>query len=79
MSTDDLDFEIACILADCVDEDDLQQRIIKHAHILQRLVCSMVRDREYAGERIRTVYSELAELAVQRIEESRPFPRGKLH
>jgi hypothetical protein len=76
---DDLDIEIACILADCANEDDLQQRIIKHAHILQRLVCSLVNRHDYAAERIRTVYSELGELAVERIEESRPFPRGKLH
>jgi hypothetical protein len=76
---DDLDIEIACILADCADENDLQQRIIKHAHILQRLVCSLVGGQDHAAERIRTVYSELAELAVERIDESRPFPRGKMH
>jgi hypothetical protein len=76
---DDLDIEIACILADCANEDDLQQRIIKHAHILQRLVCCMVNGREHAADRIRTVYSELAELAVERMDEARPFPREKLH
>jgi hypothetical protein len=76
---DDLDIEIACILADCANEDDLQRRIIKHAHILQRLVCCMVNGHNHAAERIRTVYSELSELAVERIEDSRPFPREKMH
>jgi hypothetical protein len=39
----------------------------------------MVNGHDHAAERIRTVYSELAELAVERTEESRPFPRGKMH
>jgi hypothetical protein len=79
MSTDDADIEIACILAGCKTEEELEQRIMKHARILQRLVCCMVSGREHAEDRIRTMYADLAELAVEKIGEVRPFPRGKLH
>jgi hypothetical protein len=79
MSTDDLDIEIACILADCVSDADLLKRIMKHAGLLQRLVCCKVNGQEHAEDRIRTLYTDLADLAVEQIEDSRPFPSGKLH
>jgi hypothetical protein len=79
MSTDDPDIEIACILAGCDTEDELQQQIMKHARILQRLVCCMVSGREHAEDRIRTMYSDLADLAVEKLEEPRVLPRGQLH
>lgn len=79
MSTDDIDTELARILADCASEVDLEQRITRYAHILQRLVCCMVGDRNHAESRVRTLYADLAELAVEKLEEPRVFPRGKLH
>jgi hypothetical protein len=79
MSMDDLDIEIACILADCANDDDLLKRIMKHATILQRLVSCMVKGQEHAESRIRTLYTDLADLAVEHVDDSRPFPRGKLH
>jgi hypothetical protein len=79
MSADELDIEIARILAACANDDDLQQRIMKHASILQRLVCCMVRGRDHAEDRLRTLYSDLADLAVEHMDDSRPLPRGKMH
>jgi hypothetical protein len=80
MSTDDPDIEIAGIIAGCETEEELQQRITKHARILQHLVCWMVSGREHAPDRIRTLYADLAELAVEKINDLRQTPpRGKLH
>ena len=79
MSTDDQDIEIACILADCVSDADLLKRIMKHAGLLQRLVCCKVKGQEHAEDRIRTLYTDLADLAVEHMEDSRPFPLEKLH
>jgi hypothetical protein len=76
---DDLDTEIACILADCASDDDLQRYIIKHAKIVQRLACCMVKDLDDSEARIRTLYSDLAELAVDHIHDSRSYPPVKLH
>ena len=47
--------------------------------IVQRLACCMVKDLEDGEARIRTLYSDFAELAVEHISDSRILPRGKLH
>ena len=52
---DDLDTEIACILADCASDDDLQRYIIKHAKIVQRLACCMVKELDDEARRDRFV------------------------
>ena len=79
MSTDDLDIELARRLTDGTNDDDLQPHIIKHAGLLQRLACSLVSGEDDAESRIRKLYADFADLAVEHIEDSRPFPRGKLH
>jgi hypothetical protein len=79
VSTDDLDIEIARILANCLSDADLQQRFIKHARILQRLVCCMASRHDHAENRVRRLYADFADMAVEHIDDSRAFPRGKLH
>jgi hypothetical protein len=79
MSTDDLDIELARILADCANDDDLQPHIIKHAGLLQRLVCCMVKRGDEAESRIRKLYADFADITVEHMETSRPLPRGKMH
>jgi hypothetical protein len=76
---DDLDMEIDSILAGCANDDDLKQRIMKHARILQRLACCMVKGEDNVEDRIRTLYSDLADLAVEHIDDARVFPSSKLH
>jgi hypothetical protein len=76
---DEADAALAEILANCASDDDLQRHIMKHATIVQRLACCMVRDRDHAEARIRELYANLADLAVDQICDSRVIPRGKLH
>jgi hypothetical protein len=79
MSWDDLDIEIARILAECASDDDLQPHIIRHAGVLQRLVCCMVKPGDGAESRIRKLYADFANITVENMDISRPFPRGKMH
>jgi hypothetical protein len=76
---DDADAALADILANCASDDDLTRYIMKHATIVQRLACCMVKGQDHAEARIRTLYADLADLAVEHIDDSRAFPRGKLH
>jgi hypothetical protein len=76
---DDVDSALASIFADCASDDDLQPHIIKHAIIVQRLACCMVKGQDHPEKRIRTLYAAFADMAVEHIGDSRPFPRGKLH
>jgi hypothetical protein len=76
---DEADDALARILADCTSDDDLQRYIIKHAVIVQRLACCMVKDVDHAEARIRQLYSDLADLAVEHIGGSRVFPGRRLH
>lgn len=70
---DDADVALAVILAECASDDDLQRYIIKHAKIVQRLACCMVKDLDDGEARIRTLYSDFAELAVEHIGNARMF------
>jgi hypothetical protein len=76
---DDADAALASILADCASDDDLQRYIIKHAIIVQRLACCMVKGRDYGEARIRRLYADWADMAVEHIGDSRVFPGRKLH
>ena len=67
------------ILADCASDDDLQRYIMKHATLVQRLACRMVRGRDHAEERIRELYANLADLAVENLQDSGTFFGRKLH
>jgi len=76
---DDADAALAAILADCASDDDLQRYIIKHAIIVQRLACCMVKGVDHAEARIRTLYADFADMAVEHIGDSRVFADRKLH
>ena len=76
---DDAETALADILADCASDDDLQRYIIKHAIIVQRLACRMVGSRDHAEARIRRLYADFANMAVEQIGESGVFPGRKLH
>ncbi|MFL5241533.1 MAG: hypothetical protein ACJ8FY_05450 [Gemmataceae bacterium] len=76
---DKADDDLADILADCASDDDLERQIIKHARIVQRLACCMVRGLDDAEARIRTLYSDFADMAVEHIADSRVFPGRTLH
>jgi hypothetical protein len=76
---DEADAALARILADCASDDDLQRHIMKHAIIVQRLACCMVRDLDHAEARIRELYADLADLAVEHIGDSRILQGRKLH
>lgn len=54
-------------------------QIMKYATIMQRLACCMVKGQDHAEARIRELYSDFADLAVEHIGDSRVFPRSKLH
>ena len=76
---DDTDKALVAILTECASDDDLQRYIIKHAKIVQRLACCMVKGLDDAEARIRTLYSDFADMAVEHIADSRVFPGRKLH
>ena len=76
---DDADAVLADILAECASEADLERHILKHAIIVERLACCMAKNLDHAEARIRTLYADFADLAVEHIGDSRVFPRGKLH
>jgi hypothetical protein len=46
--------------------------------IVQRLACCMVKDLDHAEARIRELYADFADLAVEHIGDSRVFPGRKL-
>jgi hemerythrin len=76
---DEADTALADILADCATDADLERHIMKHATIVQRLACCMVRGQDHAEKRVRQLYSDLADLAVEHIGDSRVFSGRKLH
>jgi hypothetical protein len=76
---DDTDAVLAAILAQCASDDELLRHIMHHATIVQRLVCRMVRNLDHAEARIRELYADLADLAVEHIDDCGAFPGRKLH
>jgi hypothetical protein len=76
---DHTDAAVAYILADCATDDNPERQIMKHATIIQRLVCHLVKDLDHAEAHIGELYSDLAHLAVEHIGDSRVFPGRKLH
>jgi hypothetical protein len=79
MVMDDTDAVLAAILAASASDDDLLRHIMKHATIVQRLACGMVKNLDHAEARIRDLYADLADLAVEHIDDSRVFAGRKLH
>jgi hypothetical protein len=76
---DDRDTEFAGILADCASDDDLQRHIIKHALIVQHLVCYLVKERNHSEARIRNLYANFADMAVEKLRDPRLFAHRTLH
>ena len=75
------DAALAAILADCATDDDLTRYIMKHAVIVQHLVCrvgkSVHQTRTEAD--IRTLYASWADMAVEQLKDPRTFPGRKYH
>ena len=76
---DDADTAIACIVAECETVDDLMRHIMKHALIVQHLVCRMGKEVHQSETGIRTLYVDWADLAVEQFHDSRAFPGRKPH
>jgi hypothetical protein len=76
---DEADAALAYILADCATDDDLERHIMKHAIIVQPLVCCVVKDLDHTEARIRTLYANWADMAVEHLDDSRGFPGRRLH
>jgi len=76
---DDTDAVVAYILADCATDDELERHIMKHAIIIQRLVCCLVKDLKHTESRIRTQYADWADMAVEQLDDPRAFPSKKPH
>jgi hypothetical protein len=76
---DETDAALACILADCDNLEDMKRQIMKYAIIVQRLVCCMVKDLDQPEARIRSLYSDWADIAVEEFGDRRSFPGRKPH
>ena len=73
------DAALAAILADCATDDDLTRYIMKHAVIVQHLVCRMGKSVNQTEEGIRTLYATWADMAVEQLEDPRTFPGTTYH
>jgi len=73
------DVALAAILADCVTDDDLTRYILKHAIIVQHLVCRMGKSVHQTEAGVRALYATWAELAVEEFNDPRAFPGSLYH
>lgn len=76
---DEPDDAIAKILSGCRDEKELPRLILKHATIVQYLVCRMASDVNQSETGIRTLYATWADLAVERFQDQRTYSVQRLH
>jgi hypothetical protein len=76
---DDLEAELAFILAYCKNPDQVNQQIIKYARIVQRLVCRMAKENHQTEESIKSLYSSFADMAAEQLKDERQFPAKKPH
>lgn len=76
---DDTATELACILADCGNADDLSRYLMKHAVIVPHLVCLMGKEVRQSEAGIRTLYATWADMAAEQFQEPRTVPGKKLH
>jgi hypothetical protein len=79
ISMNEADAALAAILANCATDDDLARHIIKHAVIVQHLVCRMGQSVHQTEDGIRTLYSTWADMAVEQLKDPRSFPSKKPH
>ncbi len=73
------DAALAAILANCATDDDLKRYIIKHASIVQHLVCRLGKPVNQTEAVIRTLYATWADMAVEELNDSRTFPGTTYH
>jgi hypothetical protein len=76
---DDIDMELAFLLACCNSAEQLDRLIVKHGTIVQRLVCRAVKETNQTEDGIRTLYASFADMAVEQLKDRRQFPCRKPH
>lgn len=76
---DDADAAIAYIVAECETIDDLTRHIMKHALIVQHLVCRMGKEVHQSEAGIRTLYADWADMAVEQFDDPRVLCGRKFH
>jgi hypothetical protein len=76
---DDAETTTACILSDCASTDDLKHYLMKHATIVQQLVCRLGKEINQSETGIRALYDTWADMAVEQFAPSRQFPGTTLH
>jgi hypothetical protein len=76
---DDIDTELAFLLACCNSAEQLDRLIVKHATIVQRLVCRMAREGHQTEDAVKALYASFAEMAVEQLKDQRQFPTKTLH
>jgi hypothetical protein len=76
---DEIDEELAAILCACRDGKEVTRLIMRHATIVQYLVCRLAKDAPQSETGIRTLYASWADLTVERFNDRRSFPARKPH
>jgi len=76
---DELESELAFILAYCKTSEQVNQQIVKYALIIQRLVCRAARENNQTEEGVRTLYASFADMAVEQLKDPRHFSGRKPH
>jgi hypothetical protein len=67
------DIALRAILADCESDDDLRSHLMKHAMIVQHLICHLVKEIDQDEASIRIVYGKWADMAVTEFEDPLAF------
>jgi hypothetical protein len=76
---DDIDTELAFILASCKNKGQLDYQIARYAKIVQQLVIQMANEVNQTEEGIMRLYNKFADLAVEQFGDTRQFPGKKPH
>lgn len=76
---DEIDAELAFILAYCKSAEQLDREIAKHATLVQRLVCRVAREDHQTEEDVRKLYASFGDMAVEQLKDQRDFPARKPH
>lgn len=76
---DEIDAELAFILAYCTNAEQLNRQILRHATIVQKLVCRVAQEDNQTEDGIRKLYASFADMAVEQLKDQRQFPAGKPH
>ncbi len=76
---DEIDEELGFILAYCKTADQVNRQIVKHATIVQRLVCRVAWESHQTEDGVRSLYASFADMAVEQLKDERQFPAKKPH